>query len=406
MAKILFVNPGSAGHVNPTIAVVKELVNRGEEVVYYASDIYKDKLKDTGAEIRTLPTEAIMTAFTDHENHHLFNVINGLLKTVDIIVPQILRETENEHFDYMIHDSMFSCGYILAQILNLPSISSVSSFAHTKTSFETFINHLTSTVSKQEIQHADETFNTLKAHVESTYDVTIPSRFEVMNNPGNINIAYVMKGFQVGYDAFDPEYYKFVGPSILEPKDSGFMDHIDTTRPVVYISLGTVFNQNIEFFNLCFEAFADIDASFVVSIGHDNQLEDFNAIPSNFTVAHVVPQTELLQHTTLFLTHAGMNSTNEAMLMEVPMLAFPQSADQPVVARQIEKLLVGRQLQLENITAHDLKQIVLNMLDEIPSYQRNIRKVKSIQSSNKTGYQLAVDHILNFRNQYVTHSKI
>src|SRR5699024_9589207 len=72
----------------------------------------------------------------------------------------------------------------------------------------------------------------------------------------------------------DPEYYKFVGPSILEPKDSGFMDHIDTTRPVVYISLGTVFNQNIEFFNLCFEAFADIDASFVVSIGHDNQLED------------------------------------------------------------------------------------------------------------------------------------
>ena len=74
MAKILFVNPGSAGHVNPTIAVVKALVDRGEEVVYYASDIYKDKLKDTGAEIRTLPTEAIMTAFTDHENHHLFNV--------------------------------------------------------------------------------------------------------------------------------------------------------------------------------------------------------------------------------------------------------------------------------------------------------------------------------------------
>src|SRR5699024_4472592 len=156
-------------------------------------------------------------------------------------------------------------------------------------------------VSKQEIQHADETFNTLKAHVESTYDVTIPSRFEVMNNPGNINITYVMKGFQVGYDAFDPEYYKFVGPSILEPTDSGFMDHTDTIRPVVYISCGTVFNQNIELFNLCFEAFADINSSFVLSIGYENQPEDLNAIPSNFTVEHVVPQTELLQHTTLFL---------------------------------------------------------------------------------------------------------
>src|SRR5699024_302023 len=127
---------------------------------------------------------------------------------------------------------------------------------------------------------------------------------------------------------------------------------------------------------------------------------------SNFTVEHVVPQTELLQHTTLFLTHAGMNSTNEAMLMEVPMLAFPQSSDQPVVARKIEKLLVGRQLQLENITSHDLKQIVLNMLDGIPSYQRNLRKVTSRQTSNKTDNQLAVDQILNFHQQYVTHSKI
>src|SRR5699024_8210910 len=157
------------------------------------------------------------------------------------------------------------------------------------------INHLTSTVSNQEIQHAAETFNHLKDHVESTYDVTIPSRFEVMNNPGNINITYVMKVFQISYDAFDPEYYKFVGPSILESKDSGFIDNIDTTRPGVYISLGTIINQNIEFFNLCFESFANIDASLVVSIGHDNQLADFNAIPSNITVAHVVPQTELLQ---------------------------------------------------------------------------------------------------------------
>lgn len=406
MAKILFVNPGSAGHVNPTIAVVKELVKRGEEVVYYASDLYKDKLSETGAEIRTLPTEAMMSAFTHHENHHLFNVINGLLRTVDIIVPRILRETKNEHFDYMIHDSMFSCGYILAQKLNLPSVSSVSSFAHTKATFDTFINHLTSTVNAEEIQQADETFEVLKNHVESTYNVIVPSRFEVMNNPGNINIAYVMKGFQINYDTFDPNDYKFVGPSVLKPNVSGFMDQIDTTRPVIYISLGTVFNQNATFFNHCFKALADIDASFVVSIGYRNQLEDFDMIPSNFTVAQYVPQTELLQHTALFLTHAGMNSTNESMLMDVPMLAFPQSADQPVVAQQIEKLNIGRQLNTEDITPEQLKQTVLDMLAALPYYQQNIKKVKSVQSSDKTGYQLAVDHILNFRDQHLTQSNI
>ncbi len=31
MARVLFINGGSEGHVNPTIGVVQELISRGEE---------------------------------------------------------------------------------------------------------------------------------------------------------------------------------------------------------------------------------------------------------------------------------------------------------------------------------------------------------------------------------------
>lgn len=34
MARVLFINAGSEGHINPTIGVVQELISRGEEVVY------------------------------------------------------------------------------------------------------------------------------------------------------------------------------------------------------------------------------------------------------------------------------------------------------------------------------------------------------------------------------------
>ena len=88
------------------------------------------------------------------------------------------------------------------------------------------------------------------------------------------------------------------------------MDYIDQTQPIIYISLGTIFNQNIAFFNKCFKALADINASIVVSIGETNHLNDFDEVPDNFIIKDYVPQTELLQHTALFLTHAGMNSTN------------------------------------------------------------------------------------------------
>ena len=71
----------------------------------------------------------------------------------------------------MIHDSMFSCGHILAQKLNIPSISSITSFARIKQSFDAFTEKLTTMVDANEIKQADETFNELKQHIESTYNV-------------------------------------------------------------------------------------------------------------------------------------------------------------------------------------------------------------------------------------------
>lgn len=398
MANVLFINSGSPGHFNPTIAVCKELVERGENVVYYICDKYKDKLADTGVEVRTLPTDAIVDRFRSYGQHHLYNVINGLLKTADIIVPQILEETKDEHYDYMIHDSMFSCGHILAQKLNIPSISSITSFAHNKQSFDAFTEKLTTMVDANEIKQADETFNELKQHIESTYNVEVPSRFEVMNNPGDFNLCYVMKGFQINYDLFDEQHCVFTGPSVIQPQPSGFMDDIDQTRPIIYISLGTIFNQNIAFFNKCFKALADINASIVVSIGETNHLNDFDKVPDNFIIKDYVPQTELLQHTALFLTHAGMNSTNEAMMMNVPMLAFPQSADQPMVAKQIANLNVGHHID-EAITSEQLSCAVSEMLENQMYYQRHIEKVKNVQSIDEAGYAYAVDQILAFRNK-------
>ncbi|MEP9853269.1 macrolide family glycosyltransferase [Staphylococcus aureus] len=406
MANVLFINSGSPGHLNPTVALCKELVERGENVVYYICDQFKDKLDDTGVEVRTLPTEEIMARFRSYDEHHLFNVINGLLKTADVILPQILAETKDEHYDYMIHDSMFSCGYLIAQKLNIPAVSSISSFAHSKESFKYFLEKLTQTVDANEITQADETFDELKAHIENTYDVEVASRFEVMNNPGDFNICYVMKGFQMDYQQFDAQRYTFVGPSVLQPQPSGFMEEIDQSRPIVYISLGTVFNENIAFINKCFKALADVDASIVVSIGTTNDLSDFDDVPDNFVIKEYVPQTELLQYTSLFLTHAGMNSANEAMMMNVPMLAFPQSADQPVVAQRIANLNIGHHINAETITPEQLNCAVLDMLTNKTYYQRHINKLKRVQQLDKPGYKYAAEQILNFRNNLSVKSNI
>lgn len=400
MAKVLFINTGSEGHINPNIALCKALVDRGEEVVYYMGDQYVDKFKDTGVEIRTISTDKIVSAFTSFGLKHLFHVINGLLKTADVIMPQILEETKDEHYDYLIHDSMFGCGYLIAQKLNIPTVSAITSFAKTKPMFDSFTDFMASKLDQDELESANLVFDTLKEHVEQTYDVKVPSRHEVMNNPGDFNISFVTKGFQLEYDAFDNTKFNFVGPSILPPQPTGFMDNINKDRPIIYVSLGTIFNQNVAFFNKCFSALNNINATVIVSIGKTNKAEDFEMIPDNVIIKDYVPQVEVLQHADLFLTHAGINSTNEAIMLNVPLLAFPQSADQPVVAHQIENLKIGQQLDANVINAEHLSNTVEEMLANRLTYQQNIEKVKNVQSHTEPGYEIGAQAILDFRDKH------
>ena len=87
-------------------------------------------------------------------------------------------------------------------------------------------------------------------------------------------------------------------------------------------------------------------------------------------------------------------------MMGVPMLAFPQNADQPVVAQQIENLNIGQQLNSETFTVEQLKQTVLMMLDHLDEYQDNIAMIKDPSHSEQYGYELAVNKILEFRDTH------
>lgn len=50
--RVLFLNVPLHGHINPTLDLVTELVSSGNEIVYYASPSFCDKIEATGAEFR------------------------------------------------------------------------------------------------------------------------------------------------------------------------------------------------------------------------------------------------------------------------------------------------------------------------------------------------------------------
>lgn len=398
MARVLFINGGSEGHINPTIGVVQELISRGEEVVYFCIEAFRERIEETGATVRTFDDQKFIKAFVSGGRNYLLERINGLLHTADIVVPSVLEQIEGEHFDYIIHDSMFGCGRILAQILKLPAINSCTSFAQTKDSFDDMMEQFFKNIPTEIVKPINDTFQSLTEKVSEKYNVEIQSPYEVFCNPAPLTIVYTTREFQPDGEAFDPTY-KFVGPSIssrLTQKDFDFTE-IQGKKPI-YISLGTVFNHAIDFYKLCFEALGNTDHAIVMSIGNKTQASDLGEIPDNFIVKNYVPQTDILQYAKLFITHGGMNSTHEGLYYGVPLIVIPQSADQPVIAEQVANIGAGIQLQMQSLTANQLREAVDHVLS-LSSFKKAVANIS--ESFRKSGgYHQAVDEIFKFRSQY------
>ncbi|MDQ0971413.1 MGT family glycosyltransferase [Neobacillus niacini] len=398
MARVLFINAGSEGHINPTIGVVQELISRGEEVVYFTIESFRERIEKTGATVRTLDGQKFIKAFISGGRNYLLERINGLLLTADIVIPSVLEQIEGERFDYIIHDSMFGCGRLLAQILKLPAINSCTSFAETKESFANMLEQLSSNIPTEVVKEINDEYQKLTAKCAEKYDVEIYSPYEVFCNPAPLTIVYTTREFQPFGEAFD-QTYKFIGPSIsTQLIESNFdLTAIKGKRPI-YISLGTVFNQALDFYKLCIKAFGDTSHTVVMSIGEKTSIYDLGDIPKNFIVENYVPQTEVLKDSKLFITHGGMNSTHEGLYYGVPLIVIPQSADQPIIARQVANIGAGITLQMRGLNANQLYESAEHVLNN-PSFHKAALDVReSFQKSG--GYHQAVDKIFEFKSKY------
>ncbi|MCG3399203.1 macrolide family glycosyltransferase [Staphylococcus massiliensis] len=394
MADVLFINIGPEGHVNPSLPIVKTLVDMGENVTAYVGDGYEDKFKATGANINTLSSETMLETFLSERRENLFSVINGLVKMYTLALPKILANIEGKTFDYIVADSMFSGAYAMAQKLQLPLISLVSSFAETEADFDDKIKLISKTVPVADKTYEDERFNELIGELNNAMGLELSKRYEIMNNPGNMHISAVLKGFQFENHAYHDDAFTFIGPRTSEAnQDDTFMDDIDQSKPIIYISLGTVFNENMAFFNQCIEALKDLDVTVIMSIGNTNDVADFEHLSDQFIVRNYVPQKAILKQADVFMTHAGMNSTNEAIMAHVPMLAFPQSADQPFVSKQLEDLGLGVKLNSSTVTVDDIKSHVNAILEEKAQYQQALEQV----SATHCDLEVVKETIRNFK---------
>lgn len=402
IAKVLVINYLGEGHVNPSIGLIRELVTRGEQVTYYTSALYKEKLMHTGAEIRLISPRAqalmneLLAGFDQSKNQGKSPIIGNMdkmMEAMEWITDDILIDIQHESYDYVLFDAQNFPGKWIADIKKLPSYSLWSTFASNDKAnfFKKVMEKWPEDMKKQFLEVREQMAKTTK-RLEQKYGVTIPSFLSGMAVESELHIVFTSHLFQPESELYGDNYL-FVGPSIGDRQEQLDFSIAQLNRPVVYMALGTIVNKRVDLYQMCIEALKNQDVTVVLSIGNQLSPHDIGYIPDNFIVRNYVPQLDVLKHSDVFITHCGMNSTSEGLYFGNPLVMLPLVNDQPVVAEQVEKLGAGLLLDTENLDADTLRKSVQEALQN-PAYKGNSMKI-SDSFREAGGYKRAVDELLS-----------
>ncbi|MBC8120291.1 MAG: glycosyltransferase [Gemmatimonadaceae bacterium] len=174
-----------------------------------------------------------------------------------------------------------------------------------------------------------------------------------------------------------PSCFHFTGPfSNPTSREPAFFPFDKLTgQPLIYASLGTVQNRLLGTFQTIAEACQDLDAQLVIALGGGSTSESLPTLPGSPLVVGYAPQLELLQRTTLTITHAGMNTALESLSNGVPMVAIPIANDQPGVAARIAWTGTGEVVPLKGLSVVRLRNALERVLTE-DAYKKNALRLR------------------------------
>lgn len=330
---VVVATPPAPGHVYPVLAVIEELVDRGDRVTMITSRNLTPAVQAAGAHVVELDWEPDTSQLTNQEFsiEVLLNDMNGYLDAARRVLPELLDALADDPPSVVCHDSVM-LGSLLASMFSVPLLSLVANFAMNE--------HVRPDAFMAGFDPAHPglaDYGRRVGELFAQYGVTPP---DPRRSAGS-TLVFVPREFQIAAETFDDTYH-FIGTTIARSRAEDWTP--PGHGPVVLVSMGTAFTRRPYVFRAAVEGFADTDWQVIMAVGEHLVPEALGRLPRNVHIAARVPQPAVLRHAHAFVSHAGMGSVMEALLHEVPVVAVPYAAEQRLNAERVAELGLGRHL--------------------------------------------------------------
>jgi UDP:flavonoid glycosyltransferase YjiC (YdhE family) len=447
--KVFIYTLPASGHINPLLPIVEELIllNPDIEVYFYLTENFRKKIESTGARLRVLKNFDILAVsklepMNNERKQYLFEHLRLLIESFSINCEFMANEINDKKPDLILYDLLWPHTAWLKDYytkwFNIAQNTSAENRKKLKFCpnwpFPKMMSFVTSFVIKESIypNHFEESillrfplsvyweiFKLFITYFKYGFKLGIGFRNPIndikmrpLTSAENI-LVFVMSELQPRSHLFDNKFYKFIGSTIklddgscnksgaqfdtnnqladilklFESKETKAGNIENDKLFLIYISLGTINNNNYDIYKTLIEGFINFDdepiesrnrnikvsqLKIIVSTGEkvykqfeiDISINKFK-LPDNITLMKSVPQIEVLKRASLFVTHCGLNSVSEAIHFAVPMVCVPISSDQPLVAYRVaDELGLGVRLDFVDMKSEQVRNAAHKILND------------------------------------------
>lgn len=376
--RILFSSPPGWGHIHPLMPLAAAFQARGHDVLWATGPDSCARVEQAG--VRTLPAgldaPARMRTYRarypeaaqlppEQLPPHMFPRLFGEISTPAMLA-DLLPIARDWQPALIVHDVAEFAAPLVAALLGVP---------HVAQAFGSLVPRATLAAAGDEVapvwRAAGLEPRAFGGSVETLYlDIYPPS----MQSPEIADLPATQLLRPVPFDA--------VAGDRLPDGFGG-----DRERPLVYLTFGTIFNENPTF-AAALEAIRVLDVQLLVTVGPSGDTAAFGPQPANVRIERYVPQTLLFRDCDLVVSHGGSGTMLGALEHALPQLCLPQAADQFRNAANCARAGAGLALAPGDADRDAIRAAVELLLAE-PSYRAAAAEIAREIAAMPTPAQVA-----------------
>jgi zeaxanthin glucosyltransferase len=409
--------PGAIGHLNPMCTIARELLSRGHRVTLFGTpDIQARVATVAGLDFAEIGAAEFPLGSIDRMYKELGQKSNldGLKYTLvwmgreaRMLFADAPAAIDACGIDLLLIDQVTSAGTTIAELLQIPFVTicnalpinrepSVPPFFTTWTYQDTWWAKVRNQLGNSLLNYLTETvWQQILAQRRSWQLPPLTDREAGFSQL--LQISQLPPEFDFPRQVAVQMHYvgPFLAPATAEPISFAGLDFpFDrlSDKPLIYASLGTLQNQQLDIFKTIASACVDLDAQLVISLGDPDRDPTGIELDGEPIVVAYAPHAALIARSSLVVTHAGLNTTIGSLGAGVPLVAIPITNEQPGIATRLARTGAGEMLPLKQLTVDRLNRTISRVLNDV-SYRNRAQRMQSIVQQSG-GVKRAVDLIL------------